>query len=117
MNLLRIPIITCLNLSSKGSILISSFLLIFAAYETICHIPCFLVILASLIFYGGSGGLISYLIVVAFARKREWRLYWKLSAVRFMDMIIVVISLRISTVECCGMNGCGIERLILIGIL
>jgi len=43
----------------------------------------------------GERGLISYLIVVAFARKREWRLYWKLSAVRFMDMIIVVIILRI----------------------
>ena len=29
----------------------------------------------------GERGLISYLIVVAFARKREWRLYWKLIAV------------------------------------
>ena len=54
----------------------------------------------------GERGLISYLIVVAFARKREWRLYWKLSHGHDHSRD----KLANNTVECCGMNGCGIER-------
>ena len=54
----------------------------------------FLVILASLIFYGGAGvNFVSYCCGVC--EKEGVEALLELSAVRFMDMIIVVISLRI----------------------
>ena len=58
----------------------------------------------------GERGLISYLIVVAFARKREWRLYWKLKCCEIHGHDHSRDKLANNTVECCGMNGCGIER-------
>ena len=58
----------------------------------------------------GERGLISYLIVVAFARKRGWRAFWEAKCCEIHGHDHSRDKLANNTVECCGMNGCGIER-------
>lgn len=76
----------------------------------------FLVILASLIFYGGAGvNFVSYCCGVCEKEGVEALLEAKCCEIHGHDHSRD--KLANNTVECCGMNGCGIEGLILIGIL
>ena len=65
----------------------------------------------------GERGLISYLIVVAFCEKEGVEALLEAKCCEIHGHDHSRDKLANNTVECCGMNGCGIERLILIGIL
>ena len=73
----------------------------------------FLVILASLIFYGGAGvNFVSYCCGVCEKEGVEALLAAKCCEIHGHDHSRD--KLANNTVECCGMNGCGIERAVCI---
>lgn len=83
-------------------------MLIFAAYETICHIlvscnSCFLNLL-----WGSGVNFVSYCCGVCEKEGVEALLEAKCCEIHGHDHSRD--KLANNTVECCGMNGCGIER-------